>query len=109
MKDTNVCKHGIRKNSGYVCATCTFGSKYTSRKTRIRKENKMKVAIILSMMFVGVPLAMADDSCQDQCTGKYVNVDATIVCVQVCKMNETNQQIVAQLKEMNLQLEATKK
>jgi hypothetical protein len=31
-KNKTECKHGIRKNSGYTCATCVFGSKYILKK-----------------------------------------------------------------------------
>ena len=40
LKERIECKHGIRKNSGYACATCLTGSKYTIKRKYTKKRDK---------------------------------------------------------------------
>jgi len=40
LKEQIECKHGIRKNSGYACATCLTGSKYTIKRKYTKKRDK---------------------------------------------------------------------
>ena len=55
----------------------------------------MKYLILMVMMTVSIPV-YADD-CTEQCTSKFVNVDAQVICKQVCEVKEVLKIIATEL------------
>lgn len=65
----------------------------------MKKVIRILLAIFLGYL-IGLGTARADE-CTDQCKpNKFVNQDAIVVCEQVCKLNNTNEAILAQLKRI---------
>lgn len=38
--------------------------------------------------------------CENQCSPKFANTDGVLVCEQICRLNETNQAILDELKRI---------
>lgn len=63
-------------------------------------EKFVSIFALAIIIFVCYTSLVHADDCNNQCSERYANTDAKLICVQICNLNDTNVAILEQLKRI---------